>query len=44
LQVGYLAITREGDVGAFSIRPGFQYALHDGSGNTLHDAESLFES
>ena len=30
LQVGFLAINREGDVGAFAIQSGFSYAVCDG--------------
>ncbi|MFQ5599593.1 MAG: isoaspartyl peptidase/L-asparaginase family protein [Candidatus Krumholzibacteriia bacterium] len=40
LQVGYLAIHASGEVGGFSIRPGFAYAVHDESGNTLTEAPS----
>ena len=40
LQVGFLAIDKRGEIGACSIRPGFQYAVHDTEGNTLHDAMS----
>ena len=31
LQVGFLAINREGEVGAFAIQPGFSYAVCDGA-------------
>jgi len=41
LQVGFLAIDKHGDIGACSVRPGFQYAVHDAKGNALHDASSL---
>ena len=37
LQVGFLAIDRHGDIGACSVRPGFQIAVHDASGNRLVD-------
>ncbi len=40
-QVGYLAINKSGDVGAISLRRGFQYAVRDSSGNTLLDADHL---
>jgi isoaspartyl peptidase/L-asparaginase-like protein (Ntn-hydrolase superfamily) len=44
LQVGYLAMSRGGEIGACSVRPGFQYAVHDTSGNVLLDSGSWFES
>ncbi len=40
LQVGYLAMDRQGRVGAFAILPDFQYAVHDGKSNQLIDVES----
>jgi len=40
LQVGYIALDRQGRVGSFSLVPGFQYAVHDGRNNLLVDAES----
>lgn len=43
LQVGFLAVNSQGEVGAFSVRPGFRYALHDASGNAMHDAGSLLD-
>jgi len=38
LQVGYIALRVDGAVGGFSIRHGFQYAVHDGATNQLFDA------
>ena len=38
LQVGYIALRVDGAVGAFCIREGFQYALHDGETSQLIDA------
>lgn len=40
LQIGYLALNRSGDFGGYSVRPGFQFALHDRDGGVLHDAAS----
>ncbi len=37
IQVAYIALRADGEVGAFAIRPGFQYALHDGQTNQLID-------
>jgi isoaspartyl peptidase/L-asparaginase-like protein (Ntn-hydrolase superfamily) len=38
-QVGYLAINKLGEHGAYSLQQGFNYARMDGSGNRLMDAE-----
>jgi len=38
LQVAYIALRVDGAVGAFAIREGFQFALHDGESNQLIDA------
>lgn len=40
LQVGFLALNKAGEYGAFSIHPGFNYAVHNGKANTLIDAKS----
>jgi N4-(beta-N-acetylglucosaminyl)-L-asparaginase len=39
-QLCCLALSGDGAVGAFSILPGFQYAVADPSGNVLQDAPS----
>lgn len=39
IQVGFLAISKNGEIGAFSIKKGFQYALHQNGVNKLIDAE-----
>jgi len=39
LQVCFLAINRDGDVGAFALHPGFVYAVHD-----VHTADALLEA
>ncbi len=41
VQVGYLAMNRQGQVGAFAIQPGFQFAVQDAAGSRLLDAESI---
>ena len=38
LQVGFLALRKDGKYGAFSIMPGFNYALCDAKGNRLVDS------
>lgn len=41
-QIGFLAINRNGDYGAYSIHPGFNYARHHAKGKDLVDAKSRF--
>jgi N4-(beta-N-acetylglucosaminyl)-L-asparaginase len=43
LQVGYIAINKQGATGGFSLRPGFQYAVHNSEGNVLIDAPFLLD-
>jgi N4-(beta-N-acetylglucosaminyl)-L-asparaginase len=40
VQVGFLAINKQGETGAFAFQGGFQYALHDSKGNRLVDSPS----
>ena len=40
LQVGFLALNRNGEIGACSVRPGFQFAVHAAGGKVLQDAPS----
>lgn len=40
-QVGYLAVNKKGETGAFSIQRGFNYALYKDSRNLLIDSESI---
>ena len=42
-QVGYLALSRNGDIGAYSIVPGFQYALAVNGENKLVDVDYLIK-
>lgn len=39
VQVGFLAINKKGEHGAFSLQKGFNYALADNTGNKLFDAD-----
>jgi len=39
LQVGFLAINKNGETGAFAIHPGFNYAVYNENGNNLIDSE-----
>ncbi len=41
IQVGYLAIDKNGNYGAYAIQPGFNYALHINGENEMHDSESF---
>jgi N4-(beta-N-acetylglucosaminyl)-L-asparaginase len=40
-QVGFIAINKDGEYGAYSVREGFQYALYKDDKNGLHDSEFL---
>lgn len=42
-QVGYLAINKKGEHGAYSVHPGFNYALHQKGKNELIDAVSFIK-
>ncbi|GMQ24668.1 N(4)-(beta-N-acetylglucosaminyl)-L-asparaginase [Algoriphagus sp. oki45] len=44
IQAGFLAINKYGEVGAYAIRPGFNYARATESGNVLIDAASYYSS
>lgn len=39
LQVGFLALNKNGDYGAYCIQGGFNYAVYDSQGNRLIDAD-----
>jgi isoaspartyl peptidase/L-asparaginase-like protein (Ntn-hydrolase superfamily) len=43
LQVGFLALRKDGAVGAFAIRSDFNYAVCDKSGNRLIDCKSMLD-
>ena len=42
-QIGYLALNKQGETGAYSIHKGFNYAQYDKKGNNLIDAEYLLK-
>tara|TARA_Y100000748_G_scaffold298987_1_gene295112 strand:+ start:6807 stop:7766 length:960 start_codon:yes stop_codon:yes gene_type:complete len=42
LQVGYIALGKNGSIGYSSIQKGFQYALYKDGVNKLHDVKSIF--
>ena len=42
IQVGFLALNKNGDYGAFCLQKGFTFAVYQPSGNTLSDSKSIF--
>ncbi|MBC3765631.1 isoaspartyl peptidase/L-asparaginase family protein [Neptunicella marina] len=42
-QVGFLALNKQGQYGAYCIQPGFNYAVQDNSGSQLIDANNLLK-
>jgi isoaspartyl peptidase/L-asparaginase-like protein (Ntn-hydrolase superfamily) len=42
IQVGFLALNKNGEYGAYCLQKGFNYAVHDKSGNRMLDAKSKF--
>lgn len=43
IQVGFIAMSKSGKTGAYSIHKGFNYAVNNGDGNRLKDADSYFK-
>ena len=42
-QVGFIAISKAGEVGAFAVQPGFNYTVtHSGESGTIYPSESYF--
>ena len=41
IQVGFIALNKQGETGAFCVQKGFNYAKYDASGNTLIDSDSF---
>lgn len=42
MQVGFLAINKEGEFGAYAVHPGFNFAMHHSGAKILKDAGSKF--
>jgi N4-(beta-N-acetylglucosaminyl)-L-asparaginase len=42
VQVGFLALNKKGEYGAYCLQKGFTYAVHDDSGNKLLNSQSNF--
>jgi len=43
IQVGFLALNKYGEIGAFSIHKGFNYAVNDSDGNRMKNSDSYFK-
>ncbi|MFM7196031.1 MAG: glycosylasparaginase, partial [Bacteroidota bacterium] len=43
MQVGFLALSKSGQYGAYCIQSGFNYAVHDRAGNRLFDSASHYK-
>lgn len=41
IQVGFIAINKQGEYGSYCIHPGFNFAVHDQTGNRLIDGKSI---
>jgi len=41
-QVGFIALNKQGDTGAYSLQPGFNYALYQDSENIMIDSKSYY--
>jgi N4-(beta-N-acetylglucosaminyl)-L-asparaginase len=44
IQVGFIALNKEGEYGSYCIQGGFNYAVYDATGNRLIDAEYFLKS
>lgn len=44
IQVGFMALNKQGEYGAYCLLPGFNYAVKDALGNRLIDGKSYFQS
>jgi N4-(beta-N-acetylglucosaminyl)-L-asparaginase len=42
VQVGFLALNKNGEYGSYCLQKGFNYAIHDNTGNRLIDSKSKF--
>lgn len=42
VQVGFLALNKSGEYGAYCLQKGFTFAVHDASGNKLFDSKSNY--
>jgi N4-(beta-N-acetylglucosaminyl)-L-asparaginase len=42
IQVGFLAMNKQGEFGAYCLQPGFNFAVYNSAGNNLHDSKSHY--
>lgn len=42
IQVGFLAMNKQGAFGAYCLQPGFNFAVYNNAGNNLHDSKSHY--
>ncbi len=42
IQIGFLAISKQGEVGAYSLQPGFNFAQNDQQANRMKDVSSFY--
>ncbi|MEO5979502.1 MAG: N(4)-(beta-N-acetylglucosaminyl)-L-asparaginase [Chryseolinea sp.] len=42
IQVGFLALNKKGEYGSYCIQKGFNFAVHDATGNRMFDSKSHF--
>ncbi len=42
IQVGFLALNKQGEYGAYCLQKGFTYAVYDASGNAMHTPKNKF--
>ena len=42
VQVGFLALNKQGEYGAYCLQEGFTFAVHDKHGNTLNNSKSIY--
>jgi N4-(beta-N-acetylglucosaminyl)-L-asparaginase len=42
IQVGFIALNKSGEYGAYCLQKGFSYAVHDNTGNNLRESKSNF--
>ncbi|MDZ7716878.1 MAG: hypothetical protein U5J95_11760 [Balneolaceae bacterium] len=44
IQVGFIALNKQGQYGGYAMRKGFDYAVHTSSDNELLDSESYLKA
>jgi N4-(beta-N-acetylglucosaminyl)-L-asparaginase len=42
IQVGFLALNKNGEYGAYALQKGFSYALRDTNNNKMADSKSVY--